>query len=486
MTKSLARSLVVALLFATFAVATAPALAQEDAAPAASDLLLILDASGSMWGQIGGENKIVIARRALRELLGDLPADAEIGLIAYGHRREADCADIETIAAIGAMPGATIADRVDAINPRGRTPIHDSVQSALAQVQERDTPTTIVLLSDGLETCSGNACEAVRLAREAGAPFVLHVIGFGLGDEDASSLECIAQAGGGTYMDADNAEGLAAALSYVAYAAPEIPPGRLSVKGVADGQLTDVSVSVMPLDKDEVVAGGRTYTDPATNPRVLALPAGIYRVKAQGVRFQGEPIQWFRDVVITEDGAPVELVADFSTGEIAVDVTRNGVLSDATVNFLLAGTKTSAAAGRTYRSAESNPKVQRLTAGTYDVEISSVEIANKPTRRWEGVVVEPGGRVELAHEFVSGTLRIGAVRAGELVDATVSIRDAETREAVDGSRTYTAATSNPATFVLSPGRYTVELRGVRLQGDPRETFEITVAAGETVERMVEL
>ena len=37
----------------------------SDQAPAdeTAPLLLILDASGSMWGQIEGENKIVIARR---------------------------------------------------------------------------------------------------------------------------------------------------------------------------------------------------------------------------------------------------------------------------------------------------------------------------------------------------------------------------------------------------------------------------------------
>ncbi len=37
--------------------------------PQGETLLIVLDASGSMWGQIDGENKIVIARRVLGELV---------------------------------------------------------------------------------------------------------------------------------------------------------------------------------------------------------------------------------------------------------------------------------------------------------------------------------------------------------------------------------------------------------------------------------
>ena len=35
-----------------------------------SDLLLVLDASGSMWGQIEGRPKLEIARETLRKVLG--------------------------------------------------------------------------------------------------------------------------------------------------------------------------------------------------------------------------------------------------------------------------------------------------------------------------------------------------------------------------------------------------------------------------------
>jgi hypothetical protein len=102
------------------------------------------------------------------------------------------------------------------------------------------------------------------------------------------------------------------------------------------------------------------------------------------------------------------------------------------------------------------------------------------------VEVTPKGRVELAHDFKSGTLRVGAVRGSELVDATVRVVDQATGKAVDSSRTYTSANSNPSTFVLLPGSYKVTVNAIKLEGRPQQELEVTVVAGETVERQAEL
>ena len=83
------RTLPLALLVLSLLGGGASAQEEGPAAP----LLLILDASGSMWGQIEGENKIVIARRVLGGLVDGLDEGSEVGVIAYGHRREGDCDD---------------------------------------------------------------------------------------------------------------------------------------------------------------------------------------------------------------------------------------------------------------------------------------------------------------------------------------------------------------------------------------------------------
>ena len=141
----------------------APASAQQSNA---NDLLLILDASGSMWGRNGGEEKIVIARRVLKDLASRLPDGSEVGLIAYGHRREADCADSETIVSVGPLDRVELASRVEKLNPKGKTPVTQSIEQAIAAVQGRRDPATIVLLSDGIETCSGDPCAAVSAAQK--------------------------------------------------------------------------------------------------------------------------------------------------------------------------------------------------------------------------------------------------------------------------------------------------------------------------------
>jgi Ca-activated chloride channel family protein len=454
------------------------------AASSPADLVLVLDASGSMWGQIGGENKISIARRAVKDLLAGLPAGTRVGLVAYGHRSESDCKDIETISALAPLDAAGLGARVEALQPKGKTPITAALEHAfgVARGAGAGAPAapTVVLVSDGLETCGGDPCAAVAAARRSGNPFVLHVVGFDLGKDDASSLECAAQAGGGLYFDARDAAGLAHALDRVTVV-EETPAGRLSVRAIADGKPVDASVHVRDAAGSEV-AFGRTYTAKETNPRVLPLADGRYEVEVRPVAIRGAAPRSF-DVEIA-GGAAVEKVADWSSGELAIKVTRNGALSDATVVIYPSGAREQAAIGRTYAKADSNPKTWRIAAGVYDVEIGSVEIAGRPSHRIESVTVEPGGRAERAHAFVSGTLRIGAVRGAERVDATIGVTNAA-GASVGAGRTYTAAATNPQEFVLEPGRYRVRVAPVKADVGKARTIEVEVAADASAEETVD-
>ncbi|MBW1802080.1 MAG: VWA domain-containing protein, partial [Deltaproteobacteria bacterium] len=59
--------------------------------------ILVLDASGSMWGKVRGRTKVEIARESIERLMEAWNPDIELGLIAYGHRRKGDCKDIELL-----------------------------------------------------------------------------------------------------------------------------------------------------------------------------------------------------------------------------------------------------------------------------------------------------------------------------------------------------------------------------------------------------
>ena len=200
------------------------------------------------------------------------------------------------------------------------------------------------------------------------------------------------------------------------------------------------------------------------------------------IGLKGEPRQEF-DIEIA-DGNRIEKVVDFSSGEVVVGVTRNGQLSDATVAILSAGTTTRVSGGRTYTSDRHNPSTYRLTAGVYDVEVGAIEISGKPIHRWEGLVVEPGGRIEVAHDFVSGALAVGVRRDGELADATLNVVNLATGKSVAGGRTYVNEKSNPKRFILEPGEYRIDVREVRGE-KARTEITVTVPAGGGVAETVD-
>lgn len=198
----------------------APTLAQ-DKAP--KDTILILDASGSMWGQIDGINKIVIAKDTVESLVRGLPAEQRLGMVAYGHRKEGDCSDIETLADVGADRD-TVIKQIRNLSPKGKTPLTKSVQHSAEALNYTKNAANIILVSDGLETCEADPCALARTLEENGLDFTVHVVGFDVTEEERKGLVCIAEETGGQFMSADNAEQLTEALTHVAMA--EIEAGE--------------------------------------------------------------------------------------------------------------------------------------------------------------------------------------------------------------------------------------------------------------------
>ncbi|MEC8042660.1 MAG: VWA domain-containing protein, partial [Pseudomonadota bacterium] len=116
---------------AVMALLASPLTAQER--PAA---ILVLDGSGSMWGQIDGTAKITIAQDVIGGLMTTLPADLDLGLTVYGHRRKGDCADIETLVMPGPDTRGAITGAVNGIKPKGKTPMADAVVAAAKALRD--------------------------------------------------------------------------------------------------------------------------------------------------------------------------------------------------------------------------------------------------------------------------------------------------------------------------------------------------------------
>ncbi len=234
------KALIATLIFGLFG---ATAVFADD-----GDAILVLDASGSMWGQIEGEAKITIAKRVLGDLLGDLPAERRLGLIAYGHNRKGDCADIEELATVGAER-STIASAVSGLNPKGKTPMADSVKMAAEKLRYTEEKATVILISDGIETCEPDPCGVAAALEQAGVDFTAHVIGFDITEEnDAAQLRCLAENTGGNYVSASNADELSTALEETVVAAPEVTT------------VTKVRLRATELDGGLVIEEGLNWT----------------------------------------------------------------------------------------------------------------------------------------------------------------------------------------------------------------------------------
>lgn len=205
-------------LFVTLAAALLlafPALAADRA-------IIVLDASGSMWAQIDGKSRIEIARDSLKQVLAGVPADLELGFMAYGHRSKGDCNDIEML--VPPAPGTAdqISAAADALNPKGKTPLTAAVEQAADALKYTEDKATVILITDGIETCDADPCQLATDLEKKGVDFTVNVVGFGLSKSEGAAVKCLADNTGGKYISADDENGLKDAIQVAVDTTP--PP----------------------------------------------------------------------------------------------------------------------------------------------------------------------------------------------------------------------------------------------------------------------
>lgn len=217
-----------------------PAVADENSEYAPT--MLVLDASGSMAAaDPHGGTKMDAAKRATGTFVDSVPADAPVGLAVYGTKtgssdaeKAAGCEDVTVLRGPDPVDRAAIKGAVNGLAPRGYTPIGKALQVA-ADALPDEGPRSIVLVSDGIDTCSPpDPCEVAKDLSSDGVDLVVHTVGFGVDDKARQQLTCIAQTTGGTYTDAPDAGALEDVLPRVTNAAlRNYHPAGLPVTGSA-------------------------------------------------------------------------------------------------------------------------------------------------------------------------------------------------------------------------------------------------------------
>ena len=195
----------------------------------ADKAMLVLDASGSMNAQIGGKSKLQIAREVVNGRAEDWPQATELGLIAYGHREKDNCSDIQTLVKPASDSWPAIKAAVGDVEGKGKTPITEAVRAAAKELHSEEGKATVILVSDGLETCNADPCAAATELEKSGVDFTVHVVGFGTTQEENRQLQCIADKTGGRFLGAKNAAELKTAMAQTAQLVAKPEPLKQNV-----------------------------------------------------------------------------------------------------------------------------------------------------------------------------------------------------------------------------------------------------------------
>ncbi len=161
---------------------------------------IILDASSSMWGRIDDRPKIELAKDVITKVVNGLPQKVNAGFTVYGHRRAEDCKDIEDISALGILDKKSIFEKLKNITPRGKSPLTDAISHVIDKVKDLEGPKTIILISDGVESCGKDPCKLIKELKANNINFKIEVIGLNVSESETEQLKCIAEESGGAYQ----------------------------------------------------------------------------------------------------------------------------------------------------------------------------------------------------------------------------------------------------------------------------------------------
>lgn len=177
-------------------------------------ILIVFDASQSMFGRWQSDMKIAIARKLLSNLLDSLKnvPDLELALRVYGHQKPfppQDCDDTKLEIPFSKDNTDKIKYKLKTLVPKGTTPIASSLELAANDFTPcENCRNIIVLITDGIEECDGDPCAVSKALQKKGIalkPFII-----GIGKDFSSAFSCV-----GTYFDASSEQEFHQALNIV-------------------------------------------------------------------------------------------------------------------------------------------------------------------------------------------------------------------------------------------------------------------------------
>ncbi len=178
--------------------------AQKKPAVKFTRILFVFDASKSMIAKHENTTRMDGAKNLFFKFIDSLSKDKtlQFALRMYGHTVKyppGDCKDSKLIVPFGINNIALIKEKVKAASPTGITPIEHSLTESANDFKDNKTNNVVILITDGIEECGGDPCNARQKLMEKGIIFKPFIIGIGLTPEQIKTFECV-----GTFYDYDD------------------------------------------------------------------------------------------------------------------------------------------------------------------------------------------------------------------------------------------------------------------------------------------
>jgi Ca-activated chloride channel homolog len=190
-------------------------------------VLVAVDVSRSMLATDVAPDRLNAAKAAAREFVAELPEEFNVGLVGFAGTASVFVPPVTDRAAVD----AGIERLAEGTVSRGGTAIGDAIATSLEAIRTLDAaagedvpPARVVVLSDGANTAGQDPALAAGAATELGVPVDAisfgtagGTIGGGGGGQsvpvDGQTLQSVADATGGNYFEAGNAEELRSAYA---------------------------------------------------------------------------------------------------------------------------------------------------------------------------------------------------------------------------------------------------------------------------------
>ncbi len=240
-----------------------------------------------------GESRIDAAKRVLTNVIGTIPNDTgriNVGFRVFGHTgnnteagRAESCRGTELRVPIDGVNREALQGQVDLYQPVGWTPITLALTEAAKDfpAAAEGTRNSMILVTDGLETCDGDPCAAATAIAAGDVKAVINVIGFGTTPEETAVLSCIAENSGGLLLSANNYEELLAGLFTILEQENVISrTGSFEVENIG-GLYPNITLTGQASGATDSNPGGgepQVFTiDQTTGNRIDDVPIGVYQ-----------------------------------------------------------------------------------------------------------------------------------------------------------------------------------------------------------------